>query len=287
MSTAAKLPATPLTPPPRATWGGGASAGPTSAVGPTLPPAATSTVRWLSSRSSRLNSPLPRCRRSTGRAPRPPTRPRSTPSALPTTGRSATRVRSPTRETSRGTESLVDASGNANTGTALGGVTLGASRAHDAGHFFGHLPQRLVGVGGDDQLVRRPRVGSPSSPGSRPTSTSGGTIIGFDNVQNNVNPGQSDRLLWMDNTGQLVWGVYNGGERRDHLPFRLQQRRMAHGGGRDRLVGAAALRGRHRGRHQRLCIPRRRTTRATGTSAGVTRRAAGPTHRPATTSPAP
>ena len=43
------------------------------------------------------------------------------------------------------------------------------------------------------------------------TTTSGGTIIGFDNLQNNSNPGQSDRLLWMDNTGHLVWALYNGG----------------------------------------------------------------------------
>ena len=85
-------------------------------------------------------------------------------------------------------------------------------RAHDVGHFFGHLPQRLVGVGGDDQLVCRPGVGGLSVVAwFKTTTTSGGTIIGFDNLQNNSNPGQSDRLLWMDNTGHLVWALYNGG----------------------------------------------------------------------------
>ena len=52
---------------------------------------------------------------------------------------------------------------------------------------------------------------SPWSLGSRRPPDLGGTIIGFDSSQNNEtgNPNYSDRLLWMDNTGHLVWAVYD------------------------------------------------------------------------------
>lgn len=111
-----------------------------------------------------------------------------------------------------GTESLVDSSGHGNTGTALGGVTLGASGPTTLG------TSSAISLNGSSGWVET--TNSYADPGVgglsvvawfKTTTTSGGTIIGFDNLQNNSNPGQSDRLLWMDNTGHLVWALYNGG----------------------------------------------------------------------------
>jgi hypothetical protein len=109
-----------------------------------------------------------------------------------------------------GTESLVDSSGHGNTGTALGGVTLGASGPTTLG------TSSAISLNGSSGWVETTNSYADPTGFSvvawfKTTTTSGGTIIGFDNLQNNSNPGQSDRLLWMDNTGHLVWALYNGG----------------------------------------------------------------------------
>ncbi len=109
-----------------------------------------------------------------------------------------------------GTETLADSSGNANTGTASGGVTFGASGPTTLG------TSSAISLDGSTGYVET--ANSYAHPGGfslvawfKTTTTSGGTIIGFDSSQNNEtgNPNSSDRLLWMDNTGHLVWGVYD------------------------------------------------------------------------------
>jgi hypothetical protein len=110
-----------------------------------------------------------------------------------------------------GSQSLVDSSGHANTGTASGGVTLGASGPTTLG------TSSAISLDGSTGYVET--TNSYADPGGfsvvawfKTTTTSGGTIIGFDSNQNNETalPNSTDRLLWMDNTGHLVWGVYNG-----------------------------------------------------------------------------
>ncbi len=110
-----------------------------------------------------------------------------------------------------GTQTLADASGNGNTGTASGGVSFAAPG-----------PTTLTGSLGlsfDGSTGYVETTNSYADPGGfsvvawfKTTTTSGGTIVGFDSSENNEsgNPNYSDRLLWMDNTGHLVWGVYNG-----------------------------------------------------------------------------
>ncbi len=109
-----------------------------------------------------------------------------------------------------GTETLADSSGNANTGIASGGVTFGASGPTTL------ATSSSISLNGSSGYVET--TSSYVNPSGfslvawfKTTSTLGGTIIGFDSSQNNEtgNPNYSDRLLWMDNTGHLVWAVYD------------------------------------------------------------------------------
>ncbi|MGH9046048.1 MAG: LamG-like jellyroll fold domain-containing protein, partial [Acidimicrobiales bacterium] len=43
-----------------------------------------------------------------------------------------------------------------------------------------------------------------------PTSGAQGSLIGFTSVQTDSSPGSWDRMLWIDSTGHLVYGVYPG-----------------------------------------------------------------------------
>ena len=103
---------------------------------------------------------------------------------------------------------LADASGNGNTGTAEGGSTLGATGPTALG------VSSAVALNGSTGYVQT--TNSYANPEGfslvawfKSSSTSGGTIMGFANVQGNGTPAEWDRLLWIDNTGHLVWGVYN------------------------------------------------------------------------------
>jgi len=109
-----------------------------------------------------------------------------------------------------GTQDLVDSSGHSNTGTAVGGVTVGAAG-----------PTTLAGSSGlslDGSTGYVETTTSYTNPGGfsivawfKTTSSSGGTIIGFDSSVDTSTPTDSDRLLWMDNTGHLVWGIDDAG----------------------------------------------------------------------------
>ncbi len=103
---------------------------------------------------------------------------------------------------------LADASGNGNTGTAEGGSTLGATGPTALG------VSSAVALNGSTGYVQT--TNSYANPEGfslvawfKSSSTSGGTIMGFANVQGNGTPAEWDRLLWIDNTGHVVWGVYN------------------------------------------------------------------------------
>jgi len=105
---------------------------------------------------------------------------------------------------------LADVSGNGNSGSAQGGVTLQAAGPTTLGG-------NAVSLNGSSGYVQT--ANSYSNPEGfsaaawfKSSSSSGGTILGFttqptDNTLLLVN---WDRTLWLDNTGKLVWGVYNG-----------------------------------------------------------------------------
>jgi hypothetical protein len=111
-----------------------------------------------------------------------------------------------------GTQTLADSSSHANTATASGGVSFGATGPTSLGTSSG------IALDGSTGYVQT--ANSYANPGGfslvawfKTTTTSGGTLIGFDSSQNNEtgNPNSADRLLWMDNTGHLVWAVYDNG----------------------------------------------------------------------------
>jgi hypothetical protein len=104
---------------------------------------------------------------------------------------------------------LADASGNANTGTAEGGVSLGAAGPTALG------TSSAITLNGSSQYVET--ATSYANPESfslvawfKTASASGGTVIGFDNVQGNGTATYDDRMLWLDDSGKLVWGVDPG-----------------------------------------------------------------------------
>ena len=103
---------------------------------------------------------------------------------------------------------LADYSGNSDTGTAEGAMTLGASGPTT-------LTANAVTLSGASGFVETAR--SYTNPQSfsvmawfQSSSSSGGTILGFTNSQANTTPTSSDRTLWLDSAGNLVWEV-NGG----------------------------------------------------------------------------
>ncbi len=103
---------------------------------------------------------------------------------------------------------LVDASGNANTGTAQGGVTLGATGPATLGG-------SAIALNGSTGYVQTTKSyanpeGFSEVAWFKTSSASGGTIMGFTNVQGNGAPAESDRMVWVDNTGHLVFGVFSG-----------------------------------------------------------------------------
>ncbi len=102
---------------------------------------------------------------------------------------------------------LVDASVNANSGTAQGGVTLGSSGP--AG-----FPSALALNGSTGYVQTTNSYSNPEGISVvawfNSSATTGGTILGFTSSQGTTAPSSSDRLLWLDKSGKLVWGVKNG-----------------------------------------------------------------------------
>lgn len=101
-----------------------------------------------------------------------------------------------------------DVSGNANTGTLEGGVALGAAGPlNDTGI-------SLTGASGT--YVETTTSYADPSPLTEliwfkaPTSGAAGSLMGFTTSQTDAAPSSWDRQLWIDQTGHIVYGVYNG-----------------------------------------------------------------------------
>jgi hypothetical protein len=104
---------------------------------------------------------------------------------------------------------VYDASGNANTGTAEGGTTLGAAGPTT----LGANGLSLNGTSGWVQTTTsyaNPETFSVVAWFKTATSGggTGGSILGFTSTQGNGAPANSDRAIWLDNSGKLVWGVF-------------------------------------------------------------------------------
>lgn len=106
--------------------------------------------------------------------------------------------------------SLVDASGNADTGTATGGVTLAAGGPPTLGP--GARAAAFDGSTGSVQTAvpYADPQGISEVAWFQATGTSGGTVLGFTDQQSTVAPGTWDRTVWLDDAGHLVYGTYNG-----------------------------------------------------------------------------
>lgn len=101
---------------------------------------------------------------------------------------------------------LSDATAGANTGIANGGVTLGAAGPT----LIGSNAISLSGTTGS--YVSTSTSYNNPEPGSMSIwfdTTSVGDLMGFSSSQNDAAPVSSDRMMWIDNTGKLVAGVYN------------------------------------------------------------------------------
>ncbi len=103
---------------------------------------------------------------------------------------------------------LADVTGHGNTGTPQGGVTIGTSGPTT-------LSANAISLDGSTGWVQT--TNSYSGPTTfsivawfKSSSSSGGSIAGFTNVQGNSGQSSWDRQLWLDNSGKLVFGVYPG-----------------------------------------------------------------------------
>ncbi len=106
-----------------------------------------------------------------------------------------------------GTNPVADASGNRAVGSVLGNVTLGG-----AGRFgtAASLPGNSGAIAGRTQ-VTNPNTFTETA-WFRTSSKTGGRILGFGNSNTGLS-GTYDRLVWIQNDGRLVFGVYSGGQR--------------------------------------------------------------------------
>ncbi len=108
-----------------------------------------------------------------------------------------------------GTEVATDASGAGNDAFPLAGVTFGAS---------GPLSASAVSLDGSTGVMETEQA--INDPGANLTLAawfkvasgyaSGGGIIEFQSVQSHYAGGSNDRKVWMDNSGHVCSGVYNG-----------------------------------------------------------------------------
>jgi len=102
---------------------------------------------------------------------------------------------------------LVDASGNGNTGTAEGGVTLGASGPTTLGG-------AAIALNGSTGYVETAKsyfnpIGISEIAWFKTTSTSGGTVISMTDGQTDTETSDWDRTVWLDNSGHVVYEVWN------------------------------------------------------------------------------
>ncbi|MHB8324860.1 MAG: LamG domain-containing protein [Candidatus Dormibacteria bacterium] len=102
-----------------------------------------------------------------------------------------------------GASTFPDASGNGNTGTGEGGVTQGS-----AGPYPGGLAASFNGTA----YVETTNASNPQvlSESVWFNTTSGGVVMGMTNLQANAAPNEWDRAIWLDASGQVVYGDYPG-----------------------------------------------------------------------------
>jgi len=103
---------------------------------------------------------------------------------------------------------LADYSSNSDTGTAIGGLTIGAAGPTTLG-------ASGISLNGSSEYVETAKSyanpeGFSVATWFKTSSTTGGTILGFTSSQTNGAPTNSDRTLWLDSGGNLIWEVNNG-----------------------------------------------------------------------------
>ncbi len=106
--------------------------------------------------------------------------------------------------------SFADSSGNGNTGSGQGVVTTGAGGPTS----LGSSADAVALDGSSGWVQTTTSYNNPEGLSEvgwfKATGTSGGSIMGFTNLQSNGTPSTWDRTIWIDNAGHLVYGTYNG-----------------------------------------------------------------------------
>ncbi|MGA2530333.1 MAG: LamG domain-containing protein [Acidimicrobiales bacterium] len=102
---------------------------------------------------------------------------------------------------------LVDASGNANTGTAEGGVSLGVAGPTSLG-------AGAISLNGSTGYVETATsylspTGISEAAWFKTSSASGGTIISMTDARTDSATSDWDRTVWLDNSGHVVYEVWN------------------------------------------------------------------------------
>ncbi|MHB1501630.1 MAG: LamG domain-containing protein, partial [Candidatus Dormibacteria bacterium] len=103
-----------------------------------------------------------------------------------------------------GSVSYPDSSGNGNTGSGLGGVITGMP-----GPFSG---SPAAGFNGGSAYVETTTASNPQTLTESVwfRTTGGGVLMGLTNVQTSSPPSNYDRAMWLDASGQVVYGDWPG-----------------------------------------------------------------------------
>jgi hypothetical protein len=132
----------------------------------------------------------------------------STLSSIGTTNPTSATVSS----SSCGVQQVADTSSSSDTGLSYGGVTYGTNFTSPVNSGFTSTAVTLDGASttyiGTISQITNP---SPFSITAWVKTSTSGSIIGFTNVQSNGAPtgSDNDRMLWVDSTGVVVFGVRN------------------------------------------------------------------------------
>jgi hypothetical protein len=107
-----------------------------------------------------------------------------------------------------------DHSANPGTNEGTGEGTLGTDAsgpiATTATAFNGSRGWIQTAVGNSGSFLASPGPQTFSLGGWFKTTTAGGSIIGFTNAQSNTGQSSYDRMLWLDSSGHVVFGIYPG-----------------------------------------------------------------------------
>lgn len=103
---------------------------------------------------------------------------------------------------------LTDTSGQGNNATIQGGVSLATGRLGDANSAYTF--NGTTGFMSTTNSINSPQTYSANAWFKVPSGGTGGVLVAFTNAQTGTGETNYDRILWVDTTGHVNFGVWTG-----------------------------------------------------------------------------